>query len=306
MPNLDLSGNFPDNQLEGALRAGLQSISQNQNVVFVKYNRVILPYDGYVFWVKDPDTDPIEVFGSFHYQTDQKQELDHTIAYQNVVFTTPTQINNFNDLQPEDLWLGQGPTFEFSFSSHGNYYEQANLWHYRGQAVYPEMRTQVLQNYHDLPVDPIVSNSLPIWIALNDYAPVYPSFLVPDNLTPPYIVCHIDADATTSLQPIPWYTEDNTWQLMRDRVRLIIYGFDNRTVQNYLQYIVRSSMCGAFGIMKMGMAVKDGKHIQSELNVLGQQKFVEIEVSYNQSAVNDTILQYIQKVLPVDFFENPI
>ena len=129
---------------------------------------------------------------------------------------------------------------------------------------------------------------------------------MPDNLTPPYIVCHIDADATTSLQPIPWYTEDNTWQLMRDRVRLIIYGFDNRTVQNYLQYIVRSSMCGAFGIMKMGMAVKDGKHIQSELNVLGQQKFVEIEVSYNQSAVNDTILQYIQKVLPVDFFENPI
>ena len=306
MPNLDLDGNFPDNQLEGALIAGLRSISQNQHVIFIQYTRVILPYDGSVFWIRTPGVDPIEVFGSFHYQTDQKQELDHTIAYQNVTFTTPVQINDFNDLQPEQMWIGQGPDFEFSFSSHGNYYEQANLWHYRGQAVYPEMRTQVLQSYQDLPQAAIVSNSLPIFIALNDYAPVYPSYLVPDNLSPPYIVCHIDPDATMALQPIPLYTPDNTWQLMRDKVRLVIYGFDNRTVQNYLQYIARSSFDGGFGIMKMGFVAKDGKHIQSELNVLAQQKFVELEVSYNQSAVYDYILQYIRKVLPITIVENPI
>lgn len=304
MPNLDLSGNFPDNSLEGTLRAGLQSISRNQLITFVKYNRVILPYDGSVFWIRDPSTLPIEVFGSFHYQTDQKQELDHTIAYQNITFTTPSQINDLNDVQPDVLWIGQGPDFEFSFSSHGNYYEQANLWHYRGQAVFPEMRTQVLQDYQDLPQAAIVSNSLPIFIALSDYAPVYPSYLVPDNISPPYIVCHIDPETTTALQPIPLYTDSDTWQLMRDRVRLVIYGFDNRTVQNYLQYIARSSLSGGFGIMKMGMVVKDGKHIQSELNVLGQQKFVELEVSYNQSAVYDYVLQYIRKVLPVTFIEN--
>ena len=202
--------------------------------------------------------------------------------------------------------MGQGPDFEFSFSSHGNYYEQANLWHYRGQAVYPEMRTQVLQDYQELPQAAIVSNSLPIFIALNDFAPVYPSYLVPDNLSPPYIVCHIDPDATMALQPIPLYTPENTWQLMRDKVRLVIYGFDNRTVQNYLQYIARSSFDGGFGIMKMGFVAKDGKHIQSELNVLAQQKFVELEVSYNQSAVYDYILQYIRKVLPITIVENPI
>lgn len=304
MPNLDLDGNFPDNQLEGALLAGLRSISQDQHIVFIAYTRVILPYDGSVFWVKDPSVAPIKVFGSFHYQTDQKQELDHTIAYQNVTFTTPTHIADFNDVQPDTLWLGQGTDFEFSFSSHGNYYEQANLWHYRGQAVFPEMRTQVLQDYQELPNAAIVSNSLPIFIALNDYAPVYPSYLVPENISPPYIVCHIDPDATVALQPIPLLTDSDTWQLMRDKVRLVIYGFDNRTVQNYLQYIARSSLSGGFGIMKMGLVVKDGKHIQSELNVLGQQKFVELEISYNQSAVNDYILQYIRKVLPVTFIEN--
>ena len=298
MPNLDLDGNFPDNQLEGTLRAGLQAISHNQLITFILYKRVVLPFDGYVFWVRDLLTDPLEVFGSFHYQTDQKQEMDYNKAYQNVVFTTPTQINNFNEVSPDSLWIGQHTNFEYAFSSHGNYYEQANLWHYRGQAVYPEMRTQILNDYQDLPQAAIVSNSLPIWISLNNYAPVYPSFLVPENLTPPYIVCHVDSGSTSQLQPIPLVQDGETWQLMKDKVKLVIYGFDNRTVQNYLQYIARASMEGAFGIMKVGFTVRDGKHIQSEVNVLAQQKFVELEISYNQSAVYDTIQQYILKVLP--------
>lgn len=306
MPNLDLDGAFPNNSLEGTLRAGLQSISQNQQITFIRYKRTILPYDGYVYWVKDPNAYPIEVFGSFHYQTDQKQELDNTVAYQNVTFTTPTEIADFNNVQPDDLWLGQGPDFEFGFSSHGNYYQQANLWHYRGQAVYPQMRTQVLQSIQDLPANPIVSNSLPIWIALKNYAPVYPSFLVPENISPPYIVCHIPAEATSQLQPISWANTEGTWQLMKDKVKLVIYGFDNRTVQNYLQYIVNSSLCGTFGIMQMGAVVRDGKYIQSELNTLAQQKFVELEISYNQHAVYDFVQRYILTVLPVTVLENPV
>jgi len=305
MINADLQGNFPNNSLAAVLNTGLRVIDQDQHITFVLYNRVILPYDGYVFWVVDPATAPISVAGSLHYQTDQKQELDKTMAYQNVIFTTQTEISDFNDLQPTQMWLGQYDDFEFGFSSHANRYEQAGLWHYIGQAVYPEMRTQILNSYQDLPASPVVSNSLPIWIALNNYAPVYPSFLVPENLTPPYIVCDIQQDDTTMLQPIAWADGDNTWQLMRDKVRLITYGLLNRDAQNYLQYLIDSSMDGSFGIMQSGITVKDGKRIQSEMNVLAEQKMIELEVSYNQTAVYDTALQYIESALPITFLLNP-
>jgi len=305
MPNLDLGGNFPENPLAAALVAGLGSISQHQEITFVSYTRYILPLDGTVFWIKDPGTAPISVFGSFHYNTEQRQELDKTIAYQNILLTTPIEIADFNGVQPSQMWLGQGPDFQFSFSSHNNYYEQANLWHYTGQAVYPEMYTQVLQDFSELPTAPVVSNSLPIWMALNNFGPVYPSYLVPENIVPPYIVCHIDPMATNQMQPIPLLNDVGTWQLMSDKVRLVIYGFDNQTVQNYLQYIVNSSLDGSFGIMKMGMVARDGKHIQSELNALGQQKFVDLEVSYNQHAVYQTALNYIRRTLPVPIYINP-
>lgn len=301
---LDTNGNFPDNSLAGTLRAGLESLSQDQHIAFTLYNRYILPVDGYVFWVKDPNTAPLSVFGSFHYKTEQRQELDKTIGYQNILFTTPNQIADFDGIQPNQMWVGAYSTFNFAFSAHNNYYEQANLWHYAGQAVYPEMYTQFVQSYADLPTDPIVSNSLPIWISLNSFAPVYPSYMVPENIKPPYIVCHIDPMATTQLQPIPLYTTCSTWQLVMDKVRLVIYGMSNTNVQNYLQYIANASMCGSFGIMKMGLVARDGKHIQSEINTLGQQKFVDLEVSYNQSAVYETAVKYIKSAIPVEYIIN--
>jgi hypothetical protein len=64
-------------------------------------------------------------------------------------------------------------------------------------------------------------------------------------------------------------------------------------------------MGGTFGIMQSGITVKDGKRIQSEMNVLAQQKFIELDVSYNQSAVYDMAVQYINSVLPVDVYLNP-
>lgn len=302
---IDLTGNFPNNSLAAVLNTGLNVIDQNQVVMFNTYKRVILPYDGYVFWVLETNVAPIQVSGSLHYATDQRQEVDKTIAYQNVVFTTPTEVADFNDLQPDQLLVGQWDDFEFSFSSHANRYEQAGLWHYFGQAVYPEMRTQIIQSVSDLPASPIVSNSLPIWISLNAYGQVYPSYLVPENLTPPYIVCDIQADDTSMLQPIAWEDGDNTWQLMRDHVRFITYGLLNRDIQNFVQYLQNQSMSGLFGIMQMGITVKDGKRIQSELNVLAQQKIIELDVSYNQSAVYDSIDQIISTCLPPTVQINP-
>lgn len=305
MNESDLIGNFPNNSLGAVLNTGLTVIDQSQEIEFVYYYRVVLPFDKYVFWVKNPNKAPITVAGSLHYFTDQKQELDKTMAYQNVIFTTPTQVADFGSLQPHEMLFGQYQDIQFSFSSHSNRYEQANLWHYVGQAVYPEMRTQILDTIEELCPSPVVSNSLPIWIALSDYAPVFPSFLVPENIQPPYIVCDIQEKDTFALQPIAWQHEGQTYQLMRDKVRLISYGLINRDVQNFVQYILNASLKGTFGIMQDGITVKDGKRIQSEMNVLAQQKFIDLEVSYNQSAVYDMAVQYIKRVLPVDPFMNP-
>lgn len=308
----DFASDFPNNSLDAVLKTGLGVISQEQQIVFRKYKRIILPYDGFVFWVLASLLDPNEpgavlnVFGSFHYNTDQRQELASTIAYQNVIFTTDTEIADFNKLQPEYMYLGEFQNLQFSFSSHKNYYQQANLWHYEGQAVYPQMRSQIVDSLDVLnKKDVIVSNSLPIWIALNDYAPIYPSYLVPENVSPPYIACHIDESSTSALQPIPLYNAEGTWQLMQDSVQLVVYGLNNFDIQNYLQYILRSSVnSGLFGILGDGLKVLDGKHIQSELNVIAQQKFIELDISYNQHAVYNCALEYIESVLPVTLIEN--
>ena len=38
--------------LQGPLDSGLETISNSQTVTFVQYVKLILPLDGYVFWVR--------------------------------------------------------------------------------------------------------------------------------------------------------------------------------------------------------------------------------------------------------------
>jgi hypothetical protein len=292
---------FEDNPLAGALQAGLNMISQNQTVVFNSYKRVILPLDGYVFWLRDYSIPTIEVFGSLHYSADQKQELDNTISFVNVLFTTNTQIANLEEIQPDHIWIGSFDDFQFTFSSHGNYYDQAELWHYEGHAVYPEMRTQVIENATDLPTEPIVSNSLPLWLQMGTGdVPVFPSFLVPENLTPPYVVCHIGREDTRALQPIQIVDRQNLqiYQLMADKVRFITYGLNNEAIQNFVASLyIYNEFTPVFGFMQEGVTIVDVKHIQSELNVIAQQKEITFEASYVQSAVYNQAVTYIKNVL---------
>ena len=225
----------------------------------------------------------------------------------------------FNCIAPNTLWVGTIQTgagtadscgLRFAFSSRSSLYFQANLWHYIGDAVYPPLASQLVNSIADLPAGPIVSNSLPIWLGAAaeaaaiypglNVAPVYASFLIPDNVQPPYIAVHVEPDQTNALQAFPLYTgwagppvplnanlvELTSHQLCRDRVRLTLYGLTNLSSLQYLSALIAYSQdYDAFGFMN-SPAVMDDKRTQREMSVIAMKKRIEIDASYYQGTAD--------------------
>jgi hypothetical protein len=285
-------------QLASTLAAGVDQLSQSQSVVFTKYIQQILPPDSYVFWVNSGITTTVK--GSLHYSTDQQQNEDETIDVNRVIFSALSPIDDFNEVAPNELWIGTFNGIQFSFNARGSFYEQANLYHYLGNAVYPALASQLVNSAADLPTGPIVSNSLPIWLSQNSMAPVYSSYLVPANVVPPYITAHIEPDLTEAptfpAYEWPGTTEPGTDpaplhdlpsnQLALDRVRLTLYGFTNQqAIQYFVSLIEYSVDTDAFGF-RNSPAIKDQKRTQSELNVIAMKKTIDIEAWYFQATAD--------------------
>lgn len=188
------------------LKAGVDAISLDQEVTFRQYLRLVLPLDGYVFWVRASKIGPsalmgrglfnafrpnqppaiaaaapeLKVMGSLHFATETRQEQEETYASNRVVFTAEQAIDDLNLMAPNTLWIGtwqdpEGPQtpLRFAFSSQSSRYYQAGLWHYVGNAVYADMAPQIIDSPEQLDQRQIVSNSLPAWLAINAYAPAY-------------------------------------------------------------------------------------------------------------------------------------
>ncbi|MDR6421278.1 hypothetical protein J2801_003566 [Paraburkholderia phenoliruptrix] len=283
-------------QLASTLAAGVDQLSQNQTVTFTQYSQSIMPADGYVFWVNTGITQTVQ--GSLHQLTDQQQNEDETIDVNRIVFTALSQIDVFNAASPTDLFIGVIDGVRFSFNARGALYRQANLYHYVGNAVYPALASQLIDSEADLPTGPIVSNSLPIWLAQSTpQLPVYPSYLVPANVVPPYIVAHVEPDATEA-PSFPIYVWPGTVvpnsgasplhdlpssQLAKDKVRLTMYGLTNQqATQFYANLIDYSLNTDNFGFGN-SPAIKDAKRTQSELNVIAMKKTLDIEAWYFQT-----------------------
>lgn len=293
-------------QLESVLDAGVENISSRQQVTFTLYTSVTVSQDGTLFWVASGQV--LTVTGSLHYSTDLLQEEDQTAAANHVILTAEAEITEFNLTAPGQLWLGSWPvaqgnaTLQVAFSTRGNQFGPANLWHYRGIAVLPPMSAQIIASPSDLPTGPIVSNSLPFWLAQNSFAPVYPSFLVPLNVVPPYITAHIDPDQTEALQgfplldgfpkPIPLPIQPTLYQLTghqlsSDRVRLTLYGFNNQTAWQYLYSLIEYSRAtDNYGFMPPNPVIRDPKRTQREITAIAQKKVIDLRVSYYQSAAD--------------------
>ena len=310
----------------------MRLISLDQTITFSQYIRYVLPLDGYVFWLRTRST---QVRGSLHNTQSKRQNEDETLAVNRFTFSTGFNVQEFNDVSPTKIWVGEYQGLKFAFTVNGSVYEAAGLYHYTGEAVYPAMLSQLIDNGEQLPVTTlIVSNSLPLWLQLADYVEpwlipanpgitLFPSFAVPANLPPPYGTVHIDPNGMKALQPTPllgpvWpvgsqvlgepmgSTDDSThWQLVSDHVRVTLYGATNAAAMDFVDLVNQYSRdLDTMGIMT-ATPMRDEKRTQAELGILAMKKTIEFDVSYYQSRVNNVARQLINSA-SATFVDNPL
>jgi len=292
-------------QLRSILQDGIASISANQTITFQKYIKKILPLDGFVFWLAG---ESISIAGSLHYSSNTDQTEDETIAINSVVFNTMTPVFEFNTMNEQTLYIAHYDGVRFAFSKRGPFYEQAGIYHYEGSAVYSALNTQLVENLYDLVnYEPIVSNSLPAWLAIREYNPawlqttnpkidLYPSYLVPYNLIPPYGVVHIDPARTLAIQAAPRLSVNSShYQLASDKVKITFYGLTNAQVMDFVdtvnEYTVNTDDLGIMNIP----TIRDEKRPQSEIQAIAMKKTIEYDVSYYQARIRDVARRLIEQ-----------
>lgn len=292
--------------LNAALVAGVESISANQTVTFTQYRRLVLPLDGYIFWVNTGQTFAAQ--GSLHVAKTLEQREDETIGISRVVFTAEQALQDFDTVAPGVMYIATFGETRFAFSSHKNFYQQAGLFHYGGDAVYPALATQIIDNVSEVdPNDLIISNSLPVWLMLGSAAvfgltpptyPIYPSFLVPQDAAPPYASVHIGESDTEALQSAPSFDyEGSHFQLARDRVRVTFYGLDNNAALDFQDFLFQYSLnTDIIGVMSTPV-IRDEKRTQRELGIIAQKKVFEIDISYYQQRLQTETPQLILSAL---------
>jgi hypothetical protein len=314
-----------DNQrpIRNAAIDGLAVLDENATLTFTLFKRVVLPADGFVFWLRadilnqpsvynaapfnvPPNNTPPQIVtpaqtfdaaGSLHHTTLNQQDEAESFSLQKMVFTTPDEVDQLTSIAPDELWIAEWSNLRFAFSSRTGFYYQAGLYHYAGDALYPALATQVIDSPEQLEAKLlIVSNSLPIWLTLQTAFPLYPSYLVPDNITPPYASIQIGDDDTSPLQNAPNYDATNSsWQLCKDRVRIVTYGVRNDAIMDWLDYVFGWMLANTSVMGLMNQPVpRDAKRGQTEFSILAQKKVIDFEVSYYQHRGRDQARQLIE------------
>jgi len=328
-------------QMGGALAAGLDTVDLNQAVTFTLYRRVILPYDGFVFWVRADQLSPsalinstalnrftpnqaqllnapassFQAFGSLHQTTVNRQSEDESNSTNRMIFTSKTQVLDLNAVDHDTMYIAESGGLKYTFSTSNMRYMQSGLHHYSGDAVYPALASQIIDFPEQLNArDIVVSNSLPIWLTFNQLFPVYPSFLVSDNMVPPYASIHIGEDSTHPMTSGATHDRvGSRWQLVKDAVRVTTYGVRNAMILDWMDMITEYTLGnpGVMGVMNTPVP-KDAKRGQVETSTLAQKKVIQFEVNYYQARVRDIAQKYITSafldkfLVPADVTTTPI
>lgn len=248
------------------------------------------------------------VDGSLHYSIDMRQEQDHTYSVTSVVFNATEPIVDFEQIGPNVLFIGEFEGIKYAFSNQDSFYAQAGIFHYLGHAVYSDMESQLVDKIEGFDANNIVvSNSLPAWLALNNYQPFYgfgnqiqlfPSFLVPQNLVPPYGAVHIVPESTRALASTAYLGKTYShYQLASDTVKITLWGTRNFSAQTFVDCVNQySADYNVIGITNMPI-LRDEKRTQVELTAIAQKKTVEFEVSYHQSIMRTIARQLIRQAI---------
>lgn len=316
------------------LDQGVRTLALEQEISFSLYVRVVLPLDGFVFWVRSDlaaqdalsefltaaqqeeieqtsaDGRTIKVKGSLHYDATVQQDEGELWAQNRVVFTSLTEVENLNQISTDLLWIGEFEDLRFAFSSLSARYYQAALWHYSGIAIYPDAAPNIIDRVQDFSDAQVVSNSLPAWLAIKDYMPpwaywqapppIFPSMTPPLNNAPPFVTVHVLPDQTLALSSAPSISSRTSshQQLCEDTVRLTFWGMRNDAAIDFVDMVYRySTDTGAFGIMNQP-AIRDAKRGQPELGLVTMKKEIDFRVSYIQTRQRDIAQQVIKTAVP--------
>lgn len=298
-------------QLASTLHTGLDVIDQNQTVTFNLYRKWVSPIDGYVFWIRADIIKPgamaplaettaltFQAQGSLHHTTTNRQDPDESFSTHHMIFTSKVKVNDLAEIAPDTMYLAETATERYTFSSRSMWYRQSELYHYSGDAVYPTMASQIIEDIHDFDMrNVVVSNSLPFWLQFDQLFPVYPAFLVPDNIEPPYAIINISDNDTTVLQSAPIRDATGTrTQLTKDVVRVVTYGVRNDKVLDWIDMIVDYGLGNAdkFGVMNSPIP-RDSQRGQTEISALAQKKVIHFDVNYYQTRSMEMARQLITK-----------
>jgi hypothetical protein len=156
-----------------------------------------------------------------------------------------------------------------------------------------------------------VSNSLPIWLNMPNYVPpypgftcnipLYPSYLVDDNLVPPFGAVHIAKTENIELGSA-YGPRLQQSQLCKELVTVHLYGCDNLMASDFVSFVEQYSL----DWMKLGLssspAIKDIKLTQPEFKILAQRKEIDFEINYRQWVIRDEARQFIEHA-KVQFYD---
>jgi hypothetical protein len=318
MPTIDEIIGNAKTQVNAVLDSGVDLIAAKQEIKFTKYVKLVLPLDGFVFWVRsdligaaallnatqsgpNPVSSDATFYarGALHQSVDRRQEEDQTASISTIIFTAEEEVQPLSEISPVIMFIGEFNGIRFAFARRGAYFQQANLNHYIGESIHPAMLSQIVDSITGLSQLQVVSNSLPIWLTLNAKFPVYPAFLLPDNLQPPYASVYVQPNSTRALQPTPYIDlNSSSWQLVAEKVRVTMYGVRNDYAIDYLNYVESFSLdTESIGIMNAPVVI-DEQRTQRELTAIAMKKVIDFEVNYYQTRLNSIARQFIKSVLP--------
>lgn len=161
------------------------------------------------------------------------------------------------------------------------------------------MRSQIINSADDIDLsDVVVSSSLPIWLALNQYMPMFPAMLSTQNLSPPYATVKC---SNTSPIAGAFYLDEkqNQYQLVSEDVTLSVTGLRNASIEDFVRYVQDYTTGDApeMGIMNIPV-VQDERVTQNELNIIAMRKTIKFKINYYQQRMRDLSRRLITSAIP--------